>query len=139
MTLYRLATTPADYRKCRALVRSFAEPKPMTFPTVMAVRDGRVIGVLGTQSRNDMVVAGPFVLAHKSPFVVLHLLDAYDLVMRRAGIVAYHFYIDPGNAHWQSQVERLGFVAWAKDELGGAWYRRTLKPTLQEANHGREN
>ena len=133
MTTYRLATTPADYRKCRALVRQHDSPKPMTFPTVMAVRDGQVIGVLGTQKRDDMIVAGPFVLAHKSPFVVLHLLDAYDLVMRRAGIVAYHFYIDPGNAHWQAQVERLGFTAWSRDEAGGAWYRRSLEPIRREA------
>ena len=124
-TTYRLATSPRDYTRCRALMREFVEPVALSFPTVMAERDGVLLGFLATQPRKEAVIAGPLMLRDRSPFVTLRLLEAYDNVMRAAGITAYHFYVRQGNA-WRSQVERLGFEAWHQDE-GGAWYRRTLK------------
>ena len=125
MTTYRLAVGPADYKKCRALMAEFIEPVALSFPTVMAERDGKLIGFLATQPRKEAVIAGPLMLRERSPFVTLRLLEAYDNVMRAAGITAYHFYVKNGN-QWREQVERLGFEAWSHDE-GGAWYRRTLK------------
>lgn len=125
MTHYRLATCPVDYRKCRALM---PEPVPLSFPTVMAERNGQVVGFLATQPKKDAVVAGPLWLRERAPFVTLRLLEAYDNVMRAAGIAAYHFHIEGANPTWRSQVERLGFEPWHGDETG-VWYRRTLRKT----------
>ena len=126
MTTYRLAVGPADYKRCRALMAEFQEPVPLSFPTVLAERDGHLIGFLATQPRKEAVVAGPLMLRERSPFVTLRLLEAYDNVMRAAGIAAYHFFVKAANAEWRGQIERLGMQPWHVDD-DGVWYRRTLK------------
>lgn len=126
MTSYRLATTPADYRKCQALMREYREPVPLSFPTVMAERDGELIGFLSTHTKHGAVVAGPLVIREGlRAFTMVRLIEAYDRVMWRAGVKSYHFHVSAANAQWREQIERFGMTPWHTDEQG-AWFKREL-------------
>jgi len=123
-THYRLACSPADYRRCRAFLAERMAVHPLSFPTVYAERDGRVIGVLATQPPKKAIIAGPLAVEGRSPFTALRLIEAYDRVMREAG-VDYHFHVAVANASWRRVVEQMGLRPFHEDEHG-VWYRRIL-------------
>lgn len=125
MTTYRLATSPADYKRCQAFMREHQPPVPLSFPTVMAERDGEMVGLLSTHTKHGAVVAGPLVLRKGHGITMIRLIEAYDTVMWRAGVRSYHFHVSAGNAKWRSQIERAGLAAWREDEQG-AWFKRSL-------------
>lgn len=127
-TTYRLATTEKDKAACRALMKEYQDPVPLGFPTVMALRDGELIGFLSTHVSRSMLVAGPLVIrgwGQRRAITMIRLIEAYDAVMQRAGIKAYHFHVERDNEGWRAQVERAGFEPWHEDDEG-VWYRREL-------------
>ena len=123
-THYRLACTPADYRRCRAFLAERMAVHPLSFPTVYAERDGRLIGVLATQPPKKAIIAGPLAVEGRSPFTALRLIEAYDRVMREAG-VDYDFCVAPDNVHWRSVIEQMGLRPFHEDAMG-VWFQRRL-------------
>lgn len=124
-TRYRLAASPADYRRCRAFLAARMDAHPLSFPTVYAEREGRIIGVLATQPPKKAIVAGPLAVEGRSPFTALRLIEAYDHVMREAGIDGYHFHVAAGNEGWRKVIEQMGLQPMQQTDQG-AWYRRVL-------------
>jgi len=93
MTTYRLATQPDDYDTCRLFV-----PGKFGFPTILAERDGELLGFLGTHPRDDAVVVGPiFVREDKrgTGFIALRLIESYEKVLHAAGVSEYLLSADP--------------------------------------------
>lgn len=106
-TAYRLARTPADYRACHAFFRAEMqhptceneglsgqyETEKITYPTVVAVRDKAVVGVLATKIVPPYgVVGSPFHIAYdiKNPVpVTFRLMDAYESALREAKVPYY--------------------------------------------------
>ena len=95
------------------------------FPTVVAKRDGRVIGFLATSPSADAVVAGPFVTeGGRNPILFLRLLESYENVMRKAGVAAYLYRVEE---RFAPQMVELGFRSLVEsDEAGAIMMRKDL-------------
>lgn len=110
----------------------FENTTRLGFPTVIAKRKGKIIGVLSTRETPDAIVAGPLVVVGeiKGP-VAMRLVEAFEAVLRMVrkpdgspGIECYLFVApDPT---WQSQIERAFGVQHYAEENGNRWYRRNI-------------
>lgn len=91
---YRMATTE-DTWEIHQLLRSNNLPEQETaFPTVLALNDDKIVGMMATTPNDEMVLAGPLVLEHdkRRPFTAIRLIELYDAAMLHLGIVSYIFY-----------------------------------------------
>lgn len=123
-TSYRLMN-PEDKPRLRYLAKKWGQPlQKLGFPTVVAWRDGKIIGFISTLPRNDAVVAGPLVVdIMNAGMVVLRLMEAYERVLGMAGASLYNIYVT--NEHWSDTISRaLGTKALSHE--GGYWHRREL-------------
>jgi hypothetical protein len=94
MTQYRLANNPGDYSAAHKLLRDegLEGRIKLGWPTVTAWRDGTLIGVLSTNSKNGAIVAGPLgVRKGIDARVAINLIELYDVIMRAAGVTHYTF------------------------------------------------
>lgn len=101
-TKYRLAASPRDYQKCRALFieNHGAEPlRSFSFPTVVAERAGEIVGFLSTWDQKTALIAGPLeVKGGKNMFMFIRLIEAYENVLRAAGVKRFLFFTRLGRA-----------------------------------------
>lgn len=128
-TRYRLAASSRDYARCHALLRAQGPDTDLTFPTVLAEREGQVVGFLSTRPSKQAIIAGPLVIdrATSRPAITAwRLADAYEIILRRAGVTSYAFHVSAGRPEWVSTLGRLGFEPWQAEPSGGMWYRRAL-------------
>lgn len=130
MTDYRLAAGPADYAKAHALMQEEGmEEHRLSFPTVMAWKDGELTGVLSTTyDQNNVTLAGPLVLKSgaRRSWTLIRLIDVYDSVMRKSGVKSYIFGVEKKNADWLEKIgQTVGLKPYA--EKDGHWfYERKL-------------
>lgn len=129
MTHYLIADTAQDYRKAHVLIQKEGMPDaPLNFPTVMAWHEGELIGVLGTDTTQNMIIAGPLVLRSdkRRPFTLLRLIETYERVMRVCGVTQYVFSVEDKNAHWLKQITELTELTPYAQQDGRAFYVRNL-------------
>ena len=110
-------------------MRAQGEDVRLSFPTVVAERDDVVIGFLATQPRKDAIVAGPLVVAQSVPrpgLLVIRLGEAYDAVLRRAGIKTYYFHVEPQRINWKDILEKTGAFEQVSADDTGTWFRRVI-------------
>jgi hypothetical protein len=105
-TTYEICHKPADYERCHAFCKAEADHpqrqaeglppyqyERLLTPTVMVIRDGQVIGVMGTKKLdNDAWLVNPFHIAYslKNPIpTAIRLIDTYEALLRKKGITAY--------------------------------------------------
>lgn len=129
-TLIRLAKPGGEWNRLYAMARRAGgrvHKGDFTFPVVVAVRDGEIIGFVATQPRDDAIVAGPLVIeGGPNPFIFLRLAEAYENVLRAAGVKVYLHTIDKGREKHVEMMERLGFTRWGEAENGDVVMRRNL-------------
>lgn len=131
-TVYILAASSKDYADCHTL--DYAESgvdhdDTFSFPTVLAKRDGEVIGFLATIPNKRFVAAGPLVVkGGRNPIVAMRLLEAYDRIMAHCGMKMYYFSVDASRADALS-IDRLKELGMQHMETKGnyAWMKRELK------------
>lgn len=129
-TSYTLAASSKDYAECHALeyAEHGTESAGYSFPTIIARRDGEVIGFFATIPPDKYVIAGPLVVKGKrNPVVAMRLIEAYDAMMRRLGIRLYYFTVDATREDAMSikRLEELGMRHWETTD-GIAWMKREL-------------
>jgi hypothetical protein len=131
-TEYRLAVDPTDYARCHALMKRnrYASDR-LGWPTVLAIRDGKVLGFISTHRRRDTVMAGPLVVDGNtaSPFLVLRLIEGYEKVLSATGVRYYWFTAETEGM--QRTVQKLmskfgGVIEVSRSEDGSILYRRNL-------------
>lgn len=106
-TTYHVARKPAEYKKIYRFCRAESEHEKAkadgfnqkatkietVYPTVYGLRDGKVIGLLGSQLHQEYgLIAYPFHVKYDIPNhvpTVLRLLDCYEHVLIQAGISHY--------------------------------------------------
>ena len=131
-TLYRLAHSPRDLSACHRLARDHGmDAKTFTFPTVVADREGEIVGFLATQPSKTAVVAGPLAVATPRPLItVLRLLEAYENVLKAAGVSHYYFEVDAANHDWLRMIEQsseqVNSIQPVQSTPEGTWHRRRL-------------
>lgn len=116
--IYRLSEKE-DLEKIYELL---GEERPLGFPTIVA-DDGELKGVLSTQDRGGMVIAGPYKAT--SSIVGLRLLQAYENLMSHIGIREYIFPVEKTNEKWLNTV-RKGPVEEFDEDHELIWFRRKL-------------
>lgn len=124
-TLYRLAEE-ADYETCYKILKKNKRPAhwQLNFPTVVAVRRGRVIGFLSTVKSDWALMAGP--LESPNVFVSMRLAEAYENALRFMGVSRYCFFIrkDHPNPKWAEQAGQLATPI--KQDSERIYYERIL-------------
>lgn len=104
-TLYRLASISADYRACHAIMRANGNfDQQLHFPTVVAERDGRILGFLSTNECDWCLLAGPLETVGRNAIMALRLIEAYEAALRVMGITRYCFSISRANNSWLEQL-----------------------------------
>jgi hypothetical protein len=108
-TRYRLAHGRKDLQACHRLARAYGlDLQAFPWPTVVADRHGALVGCLATQPSRRAVIAGPLVVAGTRPLLTaVRLVDAYEGVLRLAGVTAYVFYIAHEDKAWRALVQRV--------------------------------
>ena len=124
---YTLCTSDLDYRKAyKFLAGTEFEDCALSYPTIMAVRDGKIEGVLGTHPRSDMLVAGPLYIQNKGLFkapLEIRLVDIYETLLINLGVEVYVFYVKKDDKRRINMLRDVGLTPeWETEE--SVWYVR---------------
>lgn len=130
-TSYDLAHTLADYQAAHRFMRqegAEGAEERLSFPTVLARREGRVVGLLSTAIYAPYIVATNLVLAKTLPrplLLAIRLFERYEAVLRQAGVTSYLFELVGQATPLQGWFAALGLRPYAVDGTS-AWYQRHL-------------
>jgi hypothetical protein len=125
-TIYRLAHGQRDFRACHALVP--AQALTLGWPTIVADRRGEILGFLATRPSKKAVEAGPLVIAPaalRPAIIMMRLIEAYEVVLKQAGVQFWFFKVDFTNPIWDQMVKKCGHEAYHQDG-SGTIYRRAI-------------
>lgn len=138
-TMFRVASSEGDYADCMCLIEAHGWPVDyqLVHPTIMAERDGELIGCIGTrviyaQGGRSVQMAGPLALERSTrrPVLAYRLLLQYELAMRTKGITRVCFDMDKGSAMERAvlkavpslrpyhETETVAWYVWDFDHLG---------------------
>lgn len=112
MTAYRIANNPGDYNSAHDLMKAEGFPsQKLSFPTVLAIDDGKTVGLLSTRIQNKMIVAGPLVLASDRMRVhtAIKLCELYEIALAAMGITTFLFHTEEGSTVDQF-IERYSYM-----------------------------
>lgn len=126
---YVMARTPNEFRKAHELMRAEGvEDTPLGFPTVLAFEGDVVVGLFSTVPKKDTIIAGPMVLKSDRPrkFTALRLMEAYDSIMRTAGVSTYTTFIERKDKLGMGLMERLPNTEWIGENIDGVLFARRL-------------
>lgn len=129
-TLYRLSE-PGDVHTCKQIWREnkdlFGAPQKLGWPTVVAQRDGRLLGFLSTDPTKKVIVAGPLIVGKNcSAIIVIRLVEAYENIIR-PWVNGYYFHVEKKNSHWLKMIRKLDFRETGKSRSGFWFYREFVK------------
>lgn len=131
MTDYRLAAGPADYAKAHALVRGEGwEEHELSFPTIMAIKDGELVGILATHIVNNTIMAGPLVIKSDGEkrrlWTMIRLIELYENVMREAGIKQFIFAVPKDLTTYLYQIQEVLKMTPYAEKDGHLFFERNL-------------
>ena len=121
MTQYKIATTYNEYKDCHSLLE---EDEELFYPTVMAIRDGKVIGMISTANGEKSLFAKSMVA--NSIFTSIGLYELYDKTLSNLGVEHYLFSVSSDNDKMINAVEKLFKVKPYTEIDGQLWYVRRL-------------
>lgn len=105
---------------------------PRRFPTIVAERDGEIIGYLGTHDRNDCIMAGPMEVRLENErakgAIALRLIEAYEIVLLHAGVEFYFYGVQ--NGPWRDATERSPRTELIHEQEGIGVFKRYLPPII---------
>ena len=120
MTEYRMADGAGDYRRCHQLIKEEGWPEhEISFPNIMAIKDGELVGLLATHIVDKMIIAGPLVLKRGAPryWTLIRLIENYENVMRAAGVTRYIFAVPSHLKVYLDQIDRtFGLKSYAEKD-----------------------
>lgn len=123
--VYKLATTLADYRRAQDCCRRGGYPRvTLSFPTIIAERDGQVVGVLATGDSRRAVFAHRIVA--ETPQMFIRLAEAYEFVLLKAGVTSYLIPADETNEKLLRALEKAGTVREYARQDGIVWFQRPV-------------
>lgn len=129
MTEYRLAASAHDYMQAHKLARENNHHfESFSFPTMMAWKNGELTGILATTIKDKMIIAGPLCLksGQRRSWTLIRLIDAYDAIMRAAGIKSYIFAVENENRDWIDKINKTFDIHPYSYKNGMAFYVRKL-------------
>ena len=121
-----LCTTVKEYKRCRRFCKQHGQDRHLEYPTVFAVRHGRIVGVAGTYDNEGLVCMGPLVVSDQlksKGFVGLRLVQVLEDIYKKAGLTHYFITVHNQLKRWQQAAERYGCRAVGVVE-DHTWYVR---------------
>lgn len=106
---YKVAQEPEDFKAAKKLLLAEGFPdQEIGFPTVMAWKDGELIGFITTTPDPEMVVGGPMVMRgdKQRVFTSVRLVELYEQYMLSLGITSVIFYADEKESPFVRGVRR---------------------------------
>jgi len=101
-TQYKVVSTYSEWEDCHSLLEN---DDKLEYPTVLAIRDDKPIGMISTASGDEHLFASHIVA--NSIFTCLKLYELYDQTMQNMGVDHYMFNIDKVNKKMIKAVEKL--------------------------------
>lgn len=133
MMEYHLAVTPSEFDACRTFLRAHdIAHHNLRFPTVVAIQEDEIVGVISTKPVDDRLVVGPIFLSpqpDRNPiYAFKNLIDAYERVLVVNNIHTYHFAVDHTDKKWLNVVEKSGVAEQEGPDPSGefVWFKRSL-------------
>lgn len=128
-TIYRIATDD-DEPSLLVMPNGLVARR---FPTVVAERDGEIIGYLGTHDRHDVILAGPMDICLESErakgVIASRLIQAYETVLLLAGVDFYFYTVR--NGKWREATERSPRTTFCSETPDGVClFKRELPPIV---------
>ncbi len=122
--IYRLA----EKDEIPEVIDLWEQPIRIGWPVVVAVDDGKIVGYLATQDRDDAVVAGPiFMKPEHQGIPTLRMIEAYENLLSCLKIQKYLFFVDKEETPtWLDIVKRSGAYRMIDDTTHNVWFERTL-------------
>jgi hypothetical protein len=120
-TEYKIASTYDEYVDCHKLLK---EDEELSYPTVMAVRDGKTIGMMSTAKGDENLFATPLIA--KSVFVCIGLYELYEQTLKNLGVTHYLFNIEKDNTKMINVIERFFEIKPYIEIDNLLWYVRRL-------------
>lgn len=106
-----VCVTPQDYKYVRAFLRTEGlDDADLDFPTLVAFsQDDGIIGVISTNVRDGLIVAGPLIVKSDKPRIMtlVRLIECYDKTLLTYGITRYIFSVNKANERWLDQIKRV--------------------------------
>ena len=128
-TLYRLmepTDEPILQRMWTDHKKVFGLPKKFGFPTIVAERDGTILGFLSSDPSAKILTAGPLIVtAGVSGIVVMRLIEAYENLIRPM-MDGYLFHVDNKNMYWMKMVQQFPLKQYEKSRTG-RWFMREFR------------
>ena len=113
-TIYRLANPGGEFNKLYAMGKRILghEIGRLRWPTIVAERDGVVVGFIGTLKDDNIVLTGPLIvdLPKARMFVAMRLIEAYEQLRRITGVMPILCAVRSDNKKWLEHIQVLGYV-----------------------------
>lgn len=128
MTSFYLATTPQEYKACHAILKQLGLPDgPLTFPTVYAKRDDKIIGVAGRGPSNGTIVLHRLAALPANPgLLLIKLVEAFENVLKGAGATTYLIAADKRNQKLNDYIKRIIKEEPYAESEHDLWYKRSM-------------
>ena len=127
-TDYNIVLNPAHYRACHKFLRdNKVKPVKLTYPTLVAEREGEIIGLMGTLRSDKAVIAGPVYVSIPNSPVSYRLIEVYEQYLKSKGIKKFIFSVDVDNHKWLNMVQRVGVYKKTGTKGNSIWFERTLQ------------
>lgn len=114
---------PED-RRLRKVYEKYDVPNRIGWPVVVAFRDEEVVGVMGTQDRDDAVVAGPLNADHVA--IAFRMAELYENFMTGIGVSSYMFYVEQSNEEWLNAVRKWPVFEEVGKDGEYIWFHRRM-------------
>lgn len=100
------------------------------WPTVVAIRNGELIGAISTGDYDDAVVCSILKVVIPNPVIVAaKLVDAYEKYLVSIGVKSYIFSVNEYRTSWIRTLEDFGLkrIGRLDEDLdGNIWFQRIL-------------
>ena len=127
---YRLLVSEDDRQKAHAFLEELGQAEPsLGFPTVLGWKDGEIVTLFATHDNDEELIAGPLAWRPMEGNLIIRLvrtIEAYENVLRYAGVKEYLCYVPDKHARWKQYIEEILETEPLKVETDRTWYRRIL-------------
>jgi len=129
MTLYRFAKSSKDFKKCHDLLKKEDKDLPLTNPTLLAIRDDKVVGFITlTFQKHYPVIHTLYVDVKPGAFIAKALIQLLESFLVVVGCRGYLFGIDKGTK-WSNAIQKMGFKPY-KETSSRLFYARRFYEDL---------
>lgn len=124
---YVICMKDRDYQTAYKFLKGTEfEDVALSYPTIMAVQEGTVLGMLGTHPNKKMIIAGPLYIKGNmllKAMLEVKLVDAYESLLINLGVKAYVFYVKKNDRRRINMLREIDLRPQWETE-GSVWYIR---------------